>query len=54
MTKECYCPVCEQDAPLTRSVRFEDIFDSEPFMICEGCYENRPQDVFEVDESEER
>ena len=51
MAKECYCPVCEQDVPLTHKVAFGDYV--EPFRICEGCYENRPPDVFEVDESEE-
>ena len=50
---ECYCPVCERDEPLTRKVAFSE-FSEETFSICDGCFENRPEDVVEVFESEEK
>lgn len=42
------CEVCEEDTSIQTMV-FVQILDSEPFAICEGCFENRPDDVHEVD-----
>ncbi len=52
MTQECYCPVCEQDAPLNHKVAFGEY--GEPFMVCEGCFENRPEEVIEICEPQEK
>ena len=52
---ECYCTVCEQDEPLTRTVAFlyEDGSYSDTFQICESCFENKPDEVVEVQDEQD-
>ncbi len=45
-----YCPVCEEDVPLTREVTYatHNGTEEKPFKICEGCFEGKPDEVIEV------
>jgi len=44
------CEVCEVEQPLNHKVAFEDLPDN-PFRICDGCFQDRPDGVREVTES---
>ena len=48
----CYCEVCEQDVPLTRTVVLPGDLGhySKPFKICEDCFETKPDEVIEIKE----